>query len=70
MPTDRKQIVLQIKGAKSVSTDYMAAHEADDLLKTEVAPKIGTTDTIILPGVVVQGGDVVTAEFRSPPSFA
>jgi hypothetical protein len=66
----KKNIVVQLKGAaKPVASDYMEAAEADRLLKEEVLPKIGTSDAISLPGLVVRADEVISAKTNHPPSI-
>lgn len=65
----KKNIVVELKGAaKPVASDYIDAAEADRLLR-EVLPKIGTSDAISLPGLVVRADEVISAKTNHPPSI-
>lgn len=63
----KKNIVIQLKGAaRPVASDYMNADEAERLLKDEVVPKIGTSQAISLPGLVVNADQVISAKANQP----
>jgi hypothetical protein len=71
MSDKKRNIVVQLKGAaKPVSSDYMDAEEAERLLKEEVVPKIGTDDSIVLPGLVVNAKEVISAKANWPAAVA
>lgn len=67
----KKNIVIQLKGAaKPVASEWMEADEAERLLKEEVVPKIGTSEAISLPGLVVKADQVISAKTNQPSRIA
>jgi hypothetical protein len=66
-----KNIVIQLKGAaKPVTSEWIDADEAERLLTEEVVPKIGTSQAIILPGLVVKAEQVISAKTNQPSRIA
>ncbi len=63
----QKRIRIITKGsAPNAVTDPLDADEAERLLQEEVVPKIGTDHAVSLPGLVVSGREIVSAQAFEP----
>jgi len=63
----QKRIRVITKGSAPFAvTEPLDAQEADRLLREEVVPKIGSDRAVSLPGLVINGKEIVSAQAFVP----